>query len=213
MLKRDEIYDESVKSIEIICPQCRTKKLVKIPKKLIEESSTLVTISFPSKFICEHGFQAFIDKQFNLRGYQSADFEITQMEIYETGTKLVDDIINYEMSRIIKKAILALRAGKQIQSILGGALFNQKGQILYTSLPDDVFLNLINQFEIKRLGHDIKFKEMIFVLEDDKVIVAKLFKTERYNLIMVVFFPAVHNLMKIMNFFNEISENFFNIEG
>lgn len=82
MIEGIENMDNSTdkKSIQINCPICGTEKTLKISTSLIKQSKTLTTISIPKHFICEHHFQAFVDKDFRVRGYQKVDFEFSLEE-------------------------------------------------------------------------------------------------------------------------------------
>ncbi len=60
--------------VEFICPVCKSKKLLEIPNFVIAESKYLTTISIAKGLVCKHQFQAFVDKQFQVRGYQRVDF-------------------------------------------------------------------------------------------------------------------------------------------
>jgi len=62
-------------SISIKCPVCKFKKDLKFPKSVINQAKQLTTISIPKDLICQHHFQAFVDKNFVVRGYQKVDFE------------------------------------------------------------------------------------------------------------------------------------------
>ncbi|MHA1257399.1 MAG: hypothetical protein ACTSPS_17555 [Promethearchaeota archaeon] len=62
--------------IRFFCPICKTSKKLKIAKSVINQSGQLTTISIPKNKVCEHHFQAFVDKNFVVRGYQRVDFEI-----------------------------------------------------------------------------------------------------------------------------------------
>jgi hypothetical protein len=62
--------------VQIICPVCKKNKLINIPEKIINQARQLTTISIQKGLICNHHFQAFIDKNFRIRGYQKIDFEI-----------------------------------------------------------------------------------------------------------------------------------------
>jgi len=189
MLKEDEIYEEDKKGIRLICPKCNAAKLVQVPKKIVENSKTLLTISVPSNYMCEHGFQAYIDKWFCVRGYQNADLELTNLEIYETGSKNIDDIATYVVSLVIKKIINKLKNDEEDGVILGGTLFNQKGNVLYFSLPDEIFFNMIHQFELQKEDHEIKLKKMIFELENNQKVFSELLKVEDTILTIVILFP------------------------
>jgi len=66
----------TTKKIEVICPICKTRDLIGIPKKKINDSSHLTTVSIQKGLICPHHFQVFIDKNSQVRGYQKVDFEL-----------------------------------------------------------------------------------------------------------------------------------------
>ena len=61
--------------IKITCPVCKANKELKFPKSIINEARQLTTISLPKGLLCDHHFQAFVDKNFIIRGYQKVDFE------------------------------------------------------------------------------------------------------------------------------------------
>ena len=63
------------KLISISCPICKAKKLLHFPESVINQARQLTTISIPSGLVCDHHFQAFVDKNFLVRGYQKVDFE------------------------------------------------------------------------------------------------------------------------------------------
>ncbi|MFW9881887.1 MAG: hypothetical protein ACFFG0_53165 [Candidatus Thorarchaeota archaeon] len=202
MLKEDEIYEEDKKGIRLICPNCNTAKLVQVPKKIVEDSKTLLTISVPSDYICEHGFQAYIDKWFTVRGYQNADLDLKSLEIYETGSKNIDDIVTYSVSLVIKKIINNLKKDEEEGVILGGCLFNQKGGVLYVSLPDEIFLNMVHQFELQKMNYEIKLKKMIIELENGQKIFFEFLKLEDTILTIIILFPSVISINDAESFLN-----------
>jgi hypothetical protein len=61
--------------VKITCPVCKVNKELKFPKSVINEANQLTTISLPKGLLCDHHFQAFLDKNFVVRGYQKVDFE------------------------------------------------------------------------------------------------------------------------------------------
>jgi len=71
----NEYYD-----VKINCPVCKSSKVLKFPKSVISKSRHLTTISLPKGLICDHHFQAFLDKNFAVRGYQKVDFEFENKE-------------------------------------------------------------------------------------------------------------------------------------
>jgi len=61
--------------VKLTCPVCKINKVLKFPKSVINKARQLTTISLPKGLICDHHFQAFVDKNFIVRGYQKVDFE------------------------------------------------------------------------------------------------------------------------------------------
>ncbi|MFX0034028.1 MAG: hypothetical protein ACFE9I_00130 [Candidatus Hermodarchaeota archaeon] len=202
MLKEDEIYKEDKKGIKLICPKCNAVKLVQIPKKLVEDSKTLLTISIPTNYVCEHGFQAYIDRWFCVRGYHNADLDLKNLEIYETGSKKVDDVVTYAVSLVIKKIINNLKKHKEDGVILGGSLINQKGDVLYLSLPDEIFLNMIDQVELQKVNREFKLKKMIIELENSQKVFSEFLKVEDSTLTIVILFPSVVSITDAESYLN-----------
>ncbi|MFX1391658.1 MAG: hypothetical protein ACFE9Z_16455 [Promethearchaeota archaeon] len=64
--------------IQVICPICKTRDLVGIPRSQLNKKSQLTTISIQKGLICPHHFQFFMDNQFQIRGYQKVDLELNE---------------------------------------------------------------------------------------------------------------------------------------
>ena len=75
--------------IQVICPICKTRDLVGIPRSQLNRNSQLTTISIQKGLICPHHFQFFMDNQFQIRGYQKVDLELNQenSKILTNGVK------------------------------------------------------------------------------------------------------------------------------
>ncbi|TKJ20274.1 MAG: hypothetical protein CEE43_13090 [Promethearchaeota archaeon Loki_b32] len=65
----------STTKIDFICPVCKSRKALDVPKSVIEDAKQLTTMSIARGLVCEHQFQAFVDKNYQVRGYQRVDFE------------------------------------------------------------------------------------------------------------------------------------------
>ncbi len=74
--------------VEFICPVCKSKKSLEIPKTVISEAKQLTTMSIARGLVCEHQFQAFVDKNFQVRGYQRVDFEFENKSNDEKNSDL-----------------------------------------------------------------------------------------------------------------------------
>ena len=74
--------DNSAK-IQFICPVCKAEKVLQFPKSVITQAKGLSTMSIASGLVCEHQFQAFVDKNYMVRGYQRVDFEFEKIRSEE----------------------------------------------------------------------------------------------------------------------------------
>jgi small GTP-binding protein len=81
------------KSVLFICPICNSEKELKIATSIINEAKQLTTISIQKNDICEHHFQAFVDKNFQVRGYQKVDYEIKHKKKIPAGDYKIKVII------------------------------------------------------------------------------------------------------------------------
>jgi len=74
--------DNSAK-IQFICPVCKAEKVLQFPKSVISQAKGLSTMSIAKGLVCEHQFQAFVDKNYMVRGYQRVDFEFEKIRSEE----------------------------------------------------------------------------------------------------------------------------------
>jgi len=192
MLKEDEIFRENYVKIRLTCPRCRKEKFLKMPTELTKHSEHLITISIPSDFICKHSFQAFIDKDFNVRAYQNADFEITKIEFYESEPKDKEGIVTYTISQLIKHVVEILRESLIDKEILGGAIFNLEGKVMYSSLPDDIFLIMANQLENFKEKQQIK--QTILLLENNQKVFSRIIQLKEITLNIILLISPEINL-------------------
>jgi hypothetical protein len=73
----DNIKLKDYVNIKIICPICKTEKILPIPKSPILEQKEALTVAFLQRgLICNHRFQALIDKNFFVKSYQIEDKDI-----------------------------------------------------------------------------------------------------------------------------------------
>jgi len=64
--------------VQVICPVCKSKDVIQIPKSVINNATQLTTVSVPKGKMCPHHFQLFLDKNFAIRGYQKVDFQLNR---------------------------------------------------------------------------------------------------------------------------------------
>jgi hypothetical protein len=198
MLAQDKKkYEELYKEILIKCPICETKNKLKMPYKIINQSKQLTTISIPSGLICNHSFQAFIDKNFKIRGYQKIDFEFSKMEFYE-GTvgdldseqETEEEINNLTSLPLFQDIIKLLRSYVDDKEILGTAICTVEGKVLYSSLPHSTLLNTIKEFEVRNEQSLISVKKMYLELENNQKVCSVYMKIYSIKFILVMIFSS-----------------------
>ena len=193
MIKIIETETTAHKLIKIECPKCKSKNSLKIPKKVINLSKQLTTVSIPSELVCEHSFQAFVDKNFRVRGYQNVDFEISNMEYLEYFDEKEEKSYDIETDHdsllpFLQNIIVLLRSCVNDEEILGSAIFTIQGKVLYSSLEIDTLSNIINEFEVRNEKKLILVKKLFLVLENDQKICSEFTQIHGENLIIVLVF-------------------------
>ena len=78
--------------VKVSCPICKTEKILKFPKTVINQAKQLTTISLPKGLVCDHHFQAFVDKNFVVRGYQKVDFEFAYDVLKKENPEIIDNL-------------------------------------------------------------------------------------------------------------------------
>ncbi|MFX0028114.1 MAG: hypothetical protein ACFE8B_02815 [Candidatus Hermodarchaeota archaeon] len=148
--------EDYFKEVSIRCPKCKANQSLKIPIKVINQSKQLTTVSIPSGLNCEHSFQAFIDKNFIVRGYQTVDFEFSHLELYESGTDILEGEEDKNTERtdfismpIFQNIIQILRDCVDDKEIIGSGIFSEEGKVLYSSLPQTTLFNTMKEFEVR----------------------------------------------------------------
>lgn len=92
-MEEKSLDSQNEKILKFTCPVCKAEKKLKITKSMLSKTKTLTTVSIQKNEICEHHFQAFIDKDFRIRGYQKVDFEIETKKKLPKGEFIMKVII------------------------------------------------------------------------------------------------------------------------
>ncbi|MFX1278864.1 MAG: hypothetical protein ACFFA3_05555 [Promethearchaeota archaeon] len=189
--KTEDFFEE----VSIRCPKCKTGQNLKIPVKVINQSKQLTTVSIPSGLNCEHSFQAFVDKNFKVRGYQTVDFEFSHLELYES-TLLKDEeeettkSTDFTSMPIFQKIIHLLRDYVDDKEVIGSGIFSEEGKVLYSSLPQTTLFNTMKEFEVRNEKNLISVKKMYLELENNEKFISKFMEIDgvRFNLVLMFSF-------------------------
>jgi len=206
LLKEKEFKLENLAhNVVIECPICRAKKKLKFPLKIINQSKQLTTVSLPEGLVCKHNFQAFIDKNFKVRGYQKVDFEFPRMEFYEGGLdSIIDEIeseqrveeqlVSLSSMSVFQDIIKLLRSYVDDEKILGSALFNLEGKVLYSSLSLNTLHNTIREFEVRNEQNLIQVEKYFLVLTNKQKIFSQFIEIGELSLIITLIFSETVQL-------------------
>lgn len=173
---------DTSQDVQIVCPKCKQRKNLSVPKKIINQSKQLTTVSIPSGLCCEHGFQAFIDKNFKVRGYQQVDFDFSKVEFLED--KEEERVLIPELQDMIK----VLRNCVDDKEIVGSALFSVDGTIMYSSLSTDALFNTIREFEARKEEKLVEIRKMFLVLENNQMVCSKFMDIHDNKYILTLIF-------------------------
>ncbi|TFG25178.1 MAG: hypothetical protein EU529_01975 [Promethearchaeota archaeon] len=185
------------KEVRIVCPQCNKRNELTIPSKIINQSKQLTTVSIPSGLVCEHTFQAFIDKNFKVRGYQKIDYELSKMEFFEGSGEALEE--NHkkggELSTLttlpmFQEIIDLLRSMVDDKEILGSGLFTLEGNVIYSSLPHMTLSNTIREFESREKNKLSNIRRMLLELDDEQKVCSQYMHILGVKFILVLLFNS-----------------------
>ncbi|MFX1452620.1 MAG: hypothetical protein ACFFCM_17415, partial [Promethearchaeota archaeon] len=158
----------------------------------------LTTISIPSGSVCDHGFQAFVDKNYKVRGYQIVDFEFSHMEFFERTDvdELEPDDSTAKLSSmpLFQEIIKLLRSFVDDKEILGSGMFTTDGRILYSSLPSNTLFSIIKEFEVRSEKKLSSLKKMYLELENNQKICSNYIEIQGMRFALVLFVSRIVKL-------------------
>lgn len=204
-----------------VCPKCKGSKKLKLPRKIINQSKQLTTVSIPSGLNCEHSFQAFIDKNFSVRGYQTVDFEFSALEFYESssgsveeGELIKDEEKDFTSMPIFQEIIQILRDCVDEKEVLGSGIFSVEGKVLYSSLPQTTLFNTIREFEVRSEKNLVSVKKMYLELENSEKFISNLMELfgTKFNLVLMFSFRVKFGMgnLKVRDILKKFKQIFGN---
>jgi len=184
--------------ILVRCPICnKENRKLRLPVKIINQSKQLTTVSIPSGLNCDHSFQAFVDKNFVVRGYQTVDFEFSKMELYESRVDVLEEKEDSDVEEndftsmtIFQNIIQLLRDCVDDKEVIGSGIFSEEGKVLYSSLPQTTLFNTMREFEVRSERNLVSVKQMYLELENSEKFISKFMEINgiKFNLILMFSF-------------------------
>lgn len=188
----ENIQENQLKKVLFRCPMCHTLKNLEIPVKIILQTNRIVTVSVPSGLICEHYFQAFVDQNFHVRGYQPVDFKFYNIEYYESREEKKKDE-NEDLSELtsldlFQDIIKMLRDVVDNVEIIGSAIFTKEGKVLYSSIPHNALLNTIREYELRNEKRMHSIIRMFLELKNHQKLCSEYINIQDIDFIIILVF-------------------------
>jgi hypothetical protein len=190
---------ELFKNILLRCPKCETQKRIKVPSKILTQSRKLTTIGIPAGLICEHSFQAYVDKYSDVRGYHLVDFDITKTEYFKSELpKEEEEKEDYSQNDFTKLPLFhdlinLLRNCVDDREILGSALFTTKGIVLYSSISQNTLIDTIREFEVRNKEKLHSISKMFLELKNHQKVCSEYLEIHDLEVILVLIFSEMVN--------------------
>jgi len=191
--KNGDFFEE----VLIKCPNCKASRKLRVPIKIINQSKQLTTVSIPSGLTCKHSYQAFVDKNNIVRGYQTVDFEFSHLELYESSVNILVgeedkklESKDFTSMPLFQSIIQVLRDCVDDKEIIGSGIFSVEGKVLYSSLPQTTLFNTMKEFEVRNERNLVSVKKMYLELENKEKFISKFMAIDgiKFNLVLMFSF-------------------------
>jgi len=185
-------------NILLRCPKCGTQKKIKVPSKILTQSGMVITIGVPVGLICDHSFQAYVDKYSDVRGYHVVDFLIPKTEYFQSDVpkdeqKEVNNQDNFTKLPLFQDIINLLRNCVDDREILGSAVFTTKGNVLYSSIPDNTLIDTMSEFEVRSKEKLHSITKMFLELKNHQKVCSEYLEIHELEVILVLIFSEMVN--------------------
>jgi hypothetical protein len=151
-----------MRKVEIRCPNCNKRGFIELTfEKFPNVTKGLLAVNIAPNTICSHSFIAYVDKNYNVRDYFTADFQLDLPEIpiikkdFQPDTIPAKQIFDIDLIKLNLPAIL-------ITNVLN-AIFNNK-KVLIISNQTFLHNHILNFF--RYITHD-SFQITIAILTEE----------------------------------------------
>jgi len=196
--EKDMTQKEMFENILLRCPKCETQKRIKVPSKILTQSGKVITIGIPVGLICDHSFQAYVDKYSDVRGYQVVDFLIPKTEYYQSDMlkdeqEEMDNQNDFTKLPLFQDIINLLRNCVDNREILGSAVFTTKGNVLYSSISQNTLIDTIREFEVRSEEKLHSITKMFLELKNHQKVCSEYLEIHDLEVILVLVFSEMVN--------------------
>lgn len=176
VINKNQIFQEELfNNVELKCPICEIQKTLKIPSNIFNPSQKMTKIYIPKELVCDHGFQILIDKDFTINRYQIVNYESNKIELSH------DEYFTAEI-------LLKIRNFIDDREILGAIIFDDELNVIFASIPSDLYLNLFKEFHLRKERKLRDISKMYVELENQQKWFLENIEILGFNYILGLFF-------------------------
>lgn len=204
---------ETWRKIEVVCPICKTSKVVDIPERIINQESFLTSVLIPEFRVCNHAFMQFINKDFEVRGYQKVDFKIQGWELKDKLKPQDIDVFSVKMNLKPETLIRALNAflfKRKVLILINNDMKLKKSiEIYFKYLFQDSFIIDFSIQTRKDYKKNKDFYENHIIIGKKMIGASKRYlnnKLKREKEIVSSFYNEVDSLSALINLRDKIRE-------
>jgi len=200
--------EELFNNINVRCPICEIRKVIRIPTKLINPIQSIKKINIPKGILCEHSIQFQIDRFLCVERYQVVDLESKNMELFNSKESGVSKIGNESDSKLLIPEIIlnGIRNIVDERDILGISVFDRQWNLIFASFPADLNVNVIKEFHIRKERQANEMTKMYIEFKDHQKCFSKNVDISGGKFILVLLFSENINFGMGTMLFKEIEE-------
>jgi len=155
-------------------------------------------MGIPVGLICDHSFQAYVDKYSNVRGYQVVDFVIPKTEYFQSDMlkdeqEEINNPDSFTKLPFFQDLINLLRNCVDDREILGSAVFTTKGNVLYSSISHNTLIDTIREFEVRNKEKLHSITKMFLELKNRQKVCSEYLEIHDLEVILVLIFSEMVN--------------------
>ena len=200
--------EELFNNINVKCPICEIRKVIRIPTKLINPFQSIKTINVPKGVLCEHSIQFQIDRSLSVERYEVVNLESSNMEVFNCQESGVTKVRNEGDSKSLIQGVNLNGIRKIVdgREILGIFVFDREWNLIFASFPAELNVNVIKEFYIRKERKANEMTKMYIEFKDHQKCFSKNVDILGGKFILVLLFSEDINFGMGTMLFKEIQE-------
>ena len=200
--------EELFNNINVRCPICEIRKVIRFPTKAINPFQGIKTINIPKGILCEHSIQIQLDRSLSVERYQVVNLESKNIEVFDRKNSGVSKVGNDNASNLMIQGVNlnGIRNLIDEREILGIFIFDREWNLIFASFPADLKVNIIKEFYIRKERQSNEMTSMYFEFKDHQKCFSKNVDISGKEFVLVLLFSKNVNFGMGTMLFKEIEE-------